>query len=215
MLREFAGRVLLDDAATKPARKVNTLALNVGATLPEDFERFRVIAKVDADLFEDGVGVRFEQRQACFVDHFVVGNAPRDVRRRDAGPRRACRALGISSARTAGYAGVVGGRFGDCVVHTVRLQCERCGTDSACQCASSDVATPTASRPRIAVDQGASMVMDGPSGIPVCATDLPRTASLNPDGRPGSAIGNERLKPRRGGLVRDQQGLSATRGDSV
>jgi len=52
---------------------VHALALHVGARGLPQRERLGVIAKVDADLLQDGVGVVLDGAQALLVEDLVVG----------------------------------------------------------------------------------------------------------------------------------------------
>jgi len=79
MLGEFARSRALHQRAAHAAREMHALALHVGARGFPDLQRLGVIAKIDADLLENGVGVLLHQRQAFFVQDLVVGNLASDV----------------------------------------------------------------------------------------------------------------------------------------
>ena len=64
-LRE-GGRRGRDQMAREPARKAHPFAVDVGAGILEERERFRVVAKVDPDLFQDRVRVLLDQGQPLF-----------------------------------------------------------------------------------------------------------------------------------------------------
>ena len=66
-------------AAREPARKAHPLAVDVGAGLPEQRERFRVLAEVDPDLLEDGLRVLLDERQALLGEQPHRGDVARDV----------------------------------------------------------------------------------------------------------------------------------------
>ncbi len=67
VLGEARLRALLNDAAAKPLRTAHPLALDVGAGLLPDRQGLGVVAELDADLFEDGVGVGFDDLQGLFA----------------------------------------------------------------------------------------------------------------------------------------------------
>ena len=78
VLGEFAGRALLyERTRTCPGRSALSLALHVGGRRPSDLKRLGVVAKVDADLLENGIGVVLHEREAFLVEHLVVGNLAR------------------------------------------------------------------------------------------------------------------------------------------
>ena len=64
----WRGARRLDDRAAHPAREADPLAVDVGARLPQQPERVRVAAEVDADLLEDRVGVLLDQREALLAE---------------------------------------------------------------------------------------------------------------------------------------------------
>jgi len=73
---------------------------NPGAGLPKQANRFRVVAKLDTDLGQDGVGRLFDFQQAFFIQQIVSRDMPLDVRRHQVAIRR-----GITLAQVrAGYA---------------------------------------------------------------------------------------------------------------
>ena len=67
---------------------MHPLAPHVGAGRLPDLERLGIVAKVDADLLEDGIGIALEKTQALLGQHLVVGDLAGDVRE----PRRRARA---------------------------------------------------------------------------------------------------------------------------
>ena len=101
VLRELPRRRRLDQRSAHPAWKAHPFLAHVGARLPEQLQRLRVVAEVDADLLEDRVGVVFEQFQAVVTEHLVVRNLARDVGHEVVRPCGARGALGIASARAA------------------------------------------------------------------------------------------------------------------
>jgi hypothetical protein len=59
---------------------MDALALHIGTGCLPDLERLGVIAKIDADFLENGIGVALHQRQALLVKHLVIGNFTGNVR---------------------------------------------------------------------------------------------------------------------------------------
>ena len=72
VLREFARRGALYERTAHAAGEMHPLALDVGAGGLPDFERLGIVAKIDADLLENGVGVVLHQREAFLVQDLVV-----------------------------------------------------------------------------------------------------------------------------------------------
>ena len=65
--------------ARKPARKAHPFAVDVGAGILEERERFGVVAKIDPDLFQDRVRVLLDQSQPLFGQQPDRGDVARDV----------------------------------------------------------------------------------------------------------------------------------------
>src|SRR5213595_4264731 len=80
ILREFLRRRTPHDAAAHAAWKAHPLALDVGARVLPDLERLRILAEIDADLFEDRVGVVLEKFQSLAPQHLVIRDLAGDVR---------------------------------------------------------------------------------------------------------------------------------------
>jgi len=82
---------------------VHALALDVGTGILPELQGFRVVAEDDADLFQNGVGVLLDERQAFLVQHLIDVDLALDVGELAAGAaaraRRAPR--GRSAAATA------------------------------------------------------------------------------------------------------------------
>ena len=74
VLGELPRRGAAHDAAAHAAREVHALALDVGAGVLPDLERLGVVAEVDADLLENGVGIVLHQREPFLAQHLVVGD---------------------------------------------------------------------------------------------------------------------------------------------
>ena len=105
VLRELARRRRLDQPAAQASRHAHPLAVDVRTRGLPDCERFRVLAELDADLLEDGVGVVLDEGEALFAQHLVHRNVARYVRDRMTGLRGARDALGIAGARPAAGGG--------------------------------------------------------------------------------------------------------------
>jgi hypothetical protein len=93
----------LDDRAAHASRKAHRYAVDFGAALLQNIERFGHIAEFDPDFLEDGIGVILDQLQAFLVEHLEIGNLARDVR--CAGDNRFLGAASIASAATASAPG--------------------------------------------------------------------------------------------------------------
>ncbi len=73
-------------------------ALHVGAGFLPQRQRLLVVAELDADLFEDQVGVRLDQRQPFLVEHLVVRELAADEGKLDAAARLPARAARLGPA---------------------------------------------------------------------------------------------------------------------
>src|SRR6516162_2711536 len=102
VLREFPRRGAPHDGAAHAARETHALALDVGAGVLPQLQRLCVVAEVDADLLEDGVGVVLEQLESLVAEHLVVGNLSRYVGNEGMAASGARSNLGIASAGTPG-----------------------------------------------------------------------------------------------------------------
>jgi hypothetical protein len=71
VLDEFGGRRSLDQRATEPARKANALAVDRRARVFPNGEGFRVVPKIDPDLFEDGLRILLDRLEALFTEDLV------------------------------------------------------------------------------------------------------------------------------------------------
>src|SRR5690606_36151928 len=88
--------------ARQAAREMHALALHVRAGVAPKLQRLRIVAKLDADLLEHGVGVLLDERESFLVEDFIHLDLASDVGERLAGAaagarRPACRS---SAART-------------------------------------------------------------------------------------------------------------------
>src|SRR6185312_11599649 len=101
VLGEFPGGRALYDAATHAAGIAHTLALHVGTGLLPDLQRLRIVAEIDADLLQDGVGVVLEQREPLLAQDFVVGNLAGDERDEGLAARGARRDFGVAATGAA------------------------------------------------------------------------------------------------------------------
>ena len=80
MLDILPGRGLLDQGARQAAGKMHPRALYIRAGLAPHLQRFLIVAELDADLFENGIGIALDQRQPFLVQHRHQRDAPGDVR---------------------------------------------------------------------------------------------------------------------------------------
>jgi hypothetical protein len=71
VLSEFSRGTALHERTAHTAGKMHALALDIGTGGLPDFERLGIVAKIDADLFENGVGVVFHQREAFLAQDLV------------------------------------------------------------------------------------------------------------------------------------------------
>ena len=81
------------------ARKAHPLALDVAASVAKEIERAGKVAKLDADLLQQRLGVALDRREALFADEFREGDGAGDVGNggvRALGARRASRLAAAS-----------------------------------------------------------------------------------------------------------------------
>lgn len=72
---------------------MHALTAHVGTSGLPQIERFGIVAKLDADLFENDVGVAFDELQPFLVKNFVFANPALDI-----GQRRSRATAGAGSA---------------------------------------------------------------------------------------------------------------------
>ena len=108
------GRCGLQQRPAKPLGKMHPLTADIGTGVAPQLQRLLVVTKLDTNLFEHPVGIRFNQRQAFFVEHLVFADLAGDVdvlRPRPAAASRrsagGCTACAAASAATAGPTGPV------------------------------------------------------------------------------------------------------------
>ena len=63
----------------EPAREAHPLAVDIGAGILEELERFRILAEIDPDLLEDRFRVLLDQRQPLIAEEVDRGNVACDV----------------------------------------------------------------------------------------------------------------------------------------
>ena len=102
VLREFPRRGAAHDGAAHAAREMHALALDVGSGILPQLQRLRVIAEVDADLLEYGVGVVLEELEPLAAEHLVVGNLSGYIGNEGMAASGARSDLGVASAPTPG-----------------------------------------------------------------------------------------------------------------
>src|SRR5262249_48287863 len=102
VLSEFPGRRAAHDGTAHAAREAYALALDVSARVLPDLQRLRIVAEVDTDLLEDGIGVVLEQLQPVSCEHLVVRDLPCDVRHERVTARGTRGDLGLAATRTPG-----------------------------------------------------------------------------------------------------------------
>ena len=79
VLGVFGGCGCLNDGTAKTARETRGDTIDLGAALFQYIERLRHIAELDADFFEYGIGIAFDNLQAFFVENLEKGNFALDV----------------------------------------------------------------------------------------------------------------------------------------
>ena len=127
VLREFARCAGLHDGAAHAARKAHALAGDLGTGFAPDVQGLGVVAEIDADFFQDGVGVALDRGQAFFIEHLEVGDLAGDVGRGLDAAGGARGPLGFAaSGAAAGARRGVGFWQGQGVAHGV-LQYGLCG----------------------------------------------------------------------------------------
>ena len=72
ILGEFSRRRCLDYRPAHAFGETHPLTLYVRACVTQQPQRLRVITEVDADLFENQVGICFDQGKTCFIQEFVI-----------------------------------------------------------------------------------------------------------------------------------------------
>ena len=80
MLDKFA-RCRGAEPARKSARNMNPLSGHRGPGGPPQIKRLRVVNKVDADLFQHGVGIPFDDLKGLFVQDLEVRDVAPDIAR--------------------------------------------------------------------------------------------------------------------------------------
>src|SRR5665213_163008 len=106
MLRELARRGALYERTAHASREVHALALDVGAGCLPDFDGLRVVAKIDADLFQNRIGVFLHHHEAFLGQDLVVGNLARNVGDRYPGARGSSSPLRVAAAGTSRVTGL-------------------------------------------------------------------------------------------------------------
>ncbi|MCY1242260.1 hypothetical protein D9M68_538670 [compost metagenome] len=89
---------------------MHALAAHIGTGLFPQFERFRVVAELDADFLQDRVGIALDELQAFLVEDLIFANLALDIGQRRsrtaAGARRTpcCRSPSLATrAATAAF----------------------------------------------------------------------------------------------------------------
>jgi hypothetical protein len=67
-----------DQRAAKAARKMHPRALHVGSCRAPHRQRLIVIAKLNADLLQDEIGVGFDEGESLLVEHLIIGELAAD-----------------------------------------------------------------------------------------------------------------------------------------
>ena len=80
MLRVHAWSACLNDASAHTARKAHTRSVNDCSCVFKALNRAWVITDLDANFFQDGVGVVFENLQTVFRDQLIRLNQSGEVR---------------------------------------------------------------------------------------------------------------------------------------
>ena len=79
-LRELAWRVFANELSAHATRHAHAFTIDVRSGLAPDLENFGVLAKFDANLFEDAIGVVLDDREALFAEYFKARDLAHDVR---------------------------------------------------------------------------------------------------------------------------------------
>ena len=80
MLGKFSGRSFAELARHAPI-EANPRTLDIGAGRFPDFQRARIIAKLETDFLDYPVGLILELVNPLLAEKFVIGNLPFDVGR--------------------------------------------------------------------------------------------------------------------------------------
>ena len=79
VLGEAGGRAGADDGWQHAAREAHPLALHVGAGLAKQALRLLVLADLEADLLQDGLGMFLEPGESLLAEQFEGGDSACDV----------------------------------------------------------------------------------------------------------------------------------------
>ncbi len=74
VLHEFGRRRPLDQRAAEPARKADALAVDHSSGIFPDRQGFRVVAKIDPRLLENGFRIALDRLEALFAQYLVEGH---------------------------------------------------------------------------------------------------------------------------------------------
>ena len=128
VLGELTGGRCLNQRAAHATGHAHPLALHVRTGLAPDVQGLGVIAKINADLFQNGVGIVLNDGQTLFVQHLVIGDFAGDVGHGVATAGTAGGAFGFAASGGAAVAGGCSLRccsgLGD-FVHVVLQACAR------------------------------------------------------------------------------------------
>ena len=81
VLRICRGGVLLHDLAAKSAGEADAVAVDLGASVAKPLDRGRLAADLDADAFEDQIGVKLKERETLLTDNLYRRQFARNERR--------------------------------------------------------------------------------------------------------------------------------------
>src|SRR5580704_997190 len=100
VLSEFARRAALNERTAHAARKAHALTLYIRPGSLPDRNCLGVVAKIDADLLENRIGIVLHQCETFLAQDFVIGNLAGNEGNRCLGPGGARGPLRVAAAGT-------------------------------------------------------------------------------------------------------------------
>src|ERR1700730_4602734 len=100
MLSEFSRRGALNERTAHAARKTHALTLYIRPGSPPNRNCLGVVAKIDADLLENRIGIVLHQCETFLAQDFVIGNLASNEGNRCPGSGGAGRPLRVAAAGT-------------------------------------------------------------------------------------------------------------------
>ena len=98
-------RCSLEQFPAKALGEMHALAADVGTGLLPERQRFGIVAELDADFFQNEVGIALDELQCLFVEHFIFANLAGDIGKRGGrtAARARCSARGCAPAAASAF----------------------------------------------------------------------------------------------------------------